>query len=170
MTDISDDKLNEILAGTEGVTPGPWVSEGSRSAEEPDAGCAVIASNADHEVSNPSRGMVLWANGFRAECVNNAAHVARLDPDTVKAIVTELLALRHQSSEGARSDWVRCPICGEPDMHKTTDRDGNVLIECVNHNCASNEGHNGALLAATLAKAISSVIEDALTSPDGDKP
>ena len=40
------------------------------------------------------------------------------------------------------SDWVTCPICGETDMHKVTDRDGNALITCVNHNCASNGGTN----------------------------
>lgn len=39
-------------------------------------------------------------------------------------------------------DWVNCPICDEPDMRKTTDRDGYVLIHCVNHACASNGGTN----------------------------
>lgn len=40
-------------------------------------------------------------------------------------------------------DWVRCPICGDPDMRRTcvTD-DGECLINCVNHACASNGGGN----------------------------
>lgn len=39
-------------------------------------------------------------------------------------------------------DWVNCPICGEPDMRKESDEDGNALIFCVNHGCASNGGGN----------------------------
>lgn len=38
------------------------------------------------------------------------------------------------------SEWVDCPICGDCDMHKTTDKEGNALIECVNHACRSNGG------------------------------
>ncbi len=40
------------------------------------------------------------------------------------------------------NDWVDCPICGEPDMKKTTDKDGDSLIFCVNHVCGSNGGDN----------------------------
>lgn len=39
-----------------------------------------------------------------------------------------------------KTDWVNCPICGESDMRRTTDPDGNVLIDCVNHACKSNGG------------------------------
>ena len=37
-------------------------------------------------------------------------------------------------------EWVPCPVCGDIDMRKETDRDGNSLIECTNHACASNGG------------------------------
>lgn len=37
--------------------------------------------------------------------------------------------------------WVSCPICGEDDMRQTV-VDGNKLIHCVNHACASNGGTN----------------------------
>lgn len=37
-------------------------------------------------------------------------------------------------------DWVNCPVCKEPDMHRTVDEDDNALIECVNHSCLSNGG------------------------------
>lgn len=43
---------------------------------------------------------------------------------------------------GAKRDWVKCPICGEPDMRKESDEDGNAIITCVNHACASNGGSN----------------------------
>lgn len=37
-------------------------------------------------------------------------------------------------------DWVKCPVCEEPDMRRTTDEEGNVLIDCVNHGCLSSGG------------------------------
>lgn len=43
-------------------------------------------------------------------------------------------------------DWVNCTVCGEPDMSQTTDADGNKLINCVNHACASNGGENKSAL------------------------
>lgn len=47
--------------------------------------------------------------------------------------------------------WVPCPICGESDMERTEDRDGNALISCVNHACASNGGTNCDALAKSAA-------------------
>jgi hypothetical protein len=38
--------------------------------------------------------------------------------------------------------WVNCPVCGEPDMRRESDSEGNTLILCVNHACASNGGTN----------------------------
>lgn len=40
------------------------------------------------------------------------------------------------------SQWVKCPICGEPDMRKETDSEGFSVIYCTNHNCGSNGGTN----------------------------
>lgn len=42
----------------------------------------------------------------------------------------------------AKREWVNCPICGEPDMRREEDHEGNALILCVNHACASNGGSN----------------------------
>jgi len=39
-------------------------------------------------------------------------------------------------------EWVKCPICGEPDMRKEQDAEGCALILCVNHGCRSNGGKN----------------------------
>lgn len=44
------------------------------------------------------------------------------------------------AQEPVASDWVACPVCGEPDMRRTVDADGNALISCVNHACRSNGG------------------------------
>lgn len=43
-------------------------------------------------------------------------------------------------------DWVHCPVCGETDMRMEVE-DGNRLIFCTNHNCASNGGTNVEALA-----------------------
>lgn len=42
----------------------------------------------------------------------------------------------------SKTDWVPCPICGESDMLRQEDDEGNPLIQCVNHCCASNGGSN----------------------------
>lgn len=39
-----------------------------------------------------------------------------------------------------KTEWVKCPICGDPDMEQTTSNDGDVLIHCVNYACRSNGG------------------------------
>lgn len=44
------------------------------------------------------------------------------------------------------SDWVKCPICGEPDMRQEPEGEG-VLISCVNLACASNGGNNCSALS-----------------------
>jgi hypothetical protein len=44
-----------------------------------------------------------------------------------------------------KTEWVPCPICGEPDMRKETDEEGNSLIFCVNHACKSNGGNSSLL-------------------------
>jgi hypothetical protein len=84
MSDVSDDKLREILAGCErmspGPSPGPWLVEGRYVMAE---GRCVAKFD--------------WAVRD-ARDDENAAHISRLDPQTVEAIVTELLTLRSNSS------------------------------------------------------------------------
>jgi hypothetical protein len=48
----------------------------------------------------------------------------------------------------ALREWVRCPVCGEPDMSKE-----GGLIDCVNLNCLSNGGTNDCGLPAREALA-----------------
>lgn len=66
------------------------------------------------------------------------------DTDKLKVEISNLDNIAKQilsitSRHAGSVDWVDCPICGESDMRKTTS-DGNSLIECVNHGCASNGG------------------------------
>lgn len=89
---ISTEQLKEILDGCEGVTPGPWtrclhvlpVRDAHIRAEIHGCNiCDVI------EGTESMRGRVT-----RADMEANSAHIARLDPDTVAAMATELLAAR----------------------------------------------------------------------------
>ena len=45
-------------------------------------------------------------------------------------------------SNAVKRSWVNCPICGECDMRREEDSEGNALILCVNHECGSNGGSN----------------------------
>lgn len=85
---ISTERLREILAGTEGVTPGPYHG----------GGFAVYAdTHSRHRVCVLHTGVVGNPPSHAPTDEINAAHFRRLDPDTVKALVTELLALRGAS-------------------------------------------------------------------------
>ena len=86
MTDreITDDVLREILAGCEGATPGPWSQVGR-------TGGTIC-------YGHPKKGGWVASMHWRGASVNGA-HVARLDPQTVSAIVTELLSLRARRTE-----------------------------------------------------------------------
>lgn len=68
------DKLDEIEAGLEGVTPGPW---------ELDGGAEISAWNVNNEIV-----MRIFDEGGHSAA--DAAHIARLDPDTVSALIARV--------------------------------------------------------------------------------
>ncbi len=79
---IGENELRAILDGLEGVTPGPWKYEGSIY-ENMGAGLRSIPDD---------RGFAqLWKSDHVAL---DAKHLARLDPDTVRSIISELLDVR----------------------------------------------------------------------------
>jgi len=81
---ISDEKLAEIIKGCEGVTPGPWMVR-------------------DHCVftKEPGRCVARLDWHIRDERDDaNAAHIARLDPQTVLSLLTELQR-RREAEAGA---------------------------------------------------------------------
>lgn len=55
---------------------------------------------------------------------------------------------------GGVTDYVPCPVCGEPDMLKESNAEGNSLVFCVNHGCASNGGlnHNAIIVEPSPAQ------------------
>ena len=70
-------------------TRGPWISENDVQGKPPDAGCGVIASDDDIKISNPSRGIIAWANRSvnrtNEETLANARLIAA-SPDLLEAL------------------------------------------------------------------------------------
>lgn len=85
-TTVSDERLTAMLAGLEGVTPGPWepVFNGERGAN-------VIAPEPDLALATVWPYMRTYGPLPANE---TAAHIARCDPDTMRSILTELSARR----------------------------------------------------------------------------
>ena len=80
---LSEEALLAILAGCEGVTPGPYsINHGSENHHH----CRLFDGEG-REVLRTE-----WDKGLNAH--RNVAHFARLDPDTVRSLVTELLERR----------------------------------------------------------------------------
>jgi hypothetical protein len=81
MSDMTEARVREILDGLEGVTPGPWIYAPGRDG---DRGAEVYQRINDSDVYE----------GYIAEADNRpvAAHIARLDPDTVRSLCTLALS------------------------------------------------------------------------------
>lgn len=88
---ISTAELEEILAGCEGVTAGPWWNKpryleiGAQPLR--DVSGAIVSKHVLARVST-----VIVGGSERA--FHNAAHIARLSPERVSAIVSELIERR----------------------------------------------------------------------------
>lgn len=122
---LSDERLREMLAGTEGATPGPWSCCDDR--------CKCTGVNArDHPVASVIKGD--WGDDYPSlrfkeggpgavsttsvepymaqvtygtvpidEAMRNRAHIAACDPDTVRSILTELLSRREANAKMAEA-------------------------------------------------------------------
>lgn len=114
MTDpISNEKLAEMLADLEGVTPGPW-----RAYRHPQhAGQIQIGAG---EIEGGGDGWDEWCVAATFEASEpgdlDANHIARCDPDTIRSLIEEVQASRRQSPAGiaeALRELVRCVRGGD---------------------------------------------------------
>jgi hypothetical protein len=79
MTPITDDKLAELLAGLEGVTPGPW-----KHLRDPNA----IVKIYPNKMANPLPVALIGSMASKMD----GPHLARCDPDTIRSLITRLQA------------------------------------------------------------------------------
>jgi len=93
---LSERLIREIIEGCEGVTPGPWESDGikndgfmSYEVTDPNNRSVADALNAGVIEVQEEEG-----RGWDEQGRKNMAHIARLDPATVRSMATELLANR----------------------------------------------------------------------------
>ena len=88
---ITDDELKAILDGCEGVTPGPWSAHEKGIHPNP----YVCGPPTPYEYGE-AEFVIAYLVGSSSTSAHTA-HIARLDPDTVRAIVSELSTLRQSS-------------------------------------------------------------------------
>lgn len=105
---LTAEELQAIIDGCEGVTPGPWrigrlgdqeMSHVVDFGEPPKAPFMILRNGSPAKphmgyTGLPDAGVVHSDDGSSPA---NAAHIARLDPDTIKAMALELQSLRSQS-------------------------------------------------------------------------
>jgi hypothetical protein len=96
---LDDGKLREILAGCEGVTPGPWrhhVPDKGYCTDYVLSDAPEVAPDQEHRFRNlvAETDIQHAPAGEPQRFTQNAQHIARLDPATVASIVTELLEAR----------------------------------------------------------------------------
>lgn len=96
---LSDERLAEIAKGCEGVTPGPWTHDGENAAYQK-AGVLLNTST------------------------NNLAYLARLDPQTVLSLVTELQHSRAAEVGGDLKSIKDCVEAIEYIAHNDIKADG----------------------------------------------
>lgn len=101
MTRIPTDQLQAMLAGCEGVTPGPWqvkyVGDGRMAFAIADSDGVSLLTIVEEDHAGFA---AVYSDG-------DAAHLVDCDPDTIRSLVSELLALRAAvalMTEEARKD------------------------------------------------------------------
>lgn len=133
---VSDETIEAVLAGCEGVTPGPWYT---------DDPWVIAAGDVKVEVTYLAATNDLDTNYHQQ--VRDAAHIARCDPDTIRAAFTELRELRRRSPPGGVSEAeVEAALDARPFQDVTTVR--GFLPSEANYEGAAFQIMRSALAAA----------------------
>lgn len=85
---LTTEQVEEILRGCEGVTPGPWAVSYDELGSGPDLRLVAFLEGPDETLT----GVIDEEPGSMGSPI--LEHIARLDPQTVSSLATELLALR----------------------------------------------------------------------------
>lgn len=109
---VNDDKLREIIAGCEGVTPGPWLvlRHGESDGEGQPWRHSWEVRQKDSAPTDkhhwPARIAESVAGVYPVSPSPDADHIARLDPATIKAMAEELLSLRAKLAPETDTDGI----------------------------------------------------------------
>lgn len=88
---ISDERLAELKAGLEGVTPGPWGFNSARFKKDGEYDCAVTARfDGKRQCIAEAFGRITEKDTQNATAL--AAHIANCDPDTIASLIARLEA------------------------------------------------------------------------------
>jgi hypothetical protein len=79
MTRLTDEQVKALIVGCEGVTPGPWEGSGTL------VGIYIEGRREWTLVAKTEKG-----REFPLEYRRNTSHIARCDPDTIRALATEV--------------------------------------------------------------------------------
>lgn len=114
METVSDERLAEMLAGLEGVTPGPWGVWREPTFTQADAIRELTFQVESTPIADFAKAVYLLDAGGKCPATTgcgpssaaNAAHIARLAPETVRSIISELLASRLAKQAPAWQDVI----------------------------------------------------------------
>ena len=85
---LTDDEIKALLAGCEGVTPGPWKTHLVNSTQICTASGASVAITCE-----------AGRDDYVARMDYDAAHIARCDPKTISKLCDEVLTLRESAKK-----------------------------------------------------------------------
>jgi hypothetical protein len=98
---LTDEQIAAIRDGTEGVTPGPWGVWAERINGDRYAAIAELTEQVqltdpvgEHLYLLNAGGKCPATTGCGPRSEANAAHIARCDPDTIRALASEVLESR----------------------------------------------------------------------------
>lgn len=144
---VSDEKLQAMLAGCEGVTPGPWqvkyVGDGRMAFAIADSDGVSLLTIVEEDHADFA---AVYSDG-------DAAHLVDCDPDTIRSLVSELLALREAvNGDSPRTDDIaassvlyQCADCLRAQADYSCHRREDVFVighEVICRDCA-DAGHAG---------------------------
>ena len=95
---ITAEAWQQIVDGLEGVTPGPWAWE-SHGRDDTFGVGLLLDENDQPQSGEQPTGLMFVAESVAAEVTNasDAAHIARLSPDTILAIDARMKALEAEN-------------------------------------------------------------------------
>jgi len=100
---MTNEQIETWIASLDGVTPGPWQVEQSTIGGFTYGKAWITPVDPDYMLPiTGSGGAMSWTREIVEGQIHdnndvNAAHIARCDPDTIRAVLTELLELRAEN-------------------------------------------------------------------------